>query len=492
MQIRIEDLQKPDIVHSWLKKVSVAYIPGDEGTLLTESFISNLLDEFRTFGHEIQDHPTDDTDILITEAPFGESLSWRKSLIVTCRTRYQLSHLPTVFTIVPVKPDQLSKQLDFFEKALAKPEPDPADFDLPGLASNAYQVLYEQGRRAGPILALERVVQAQSKCIRVLLLVGEDTPQSVYHFDLVGAYPESKFKGDRDFYQDVVLRMVTSVSTHEVTQHQVAADPIPKAVWDSLDTPRAMRKAAQEMDQRQLFTHMVHISDLVNVPAVSEAIASQYSEGCFVTWDVQIEALIATVTGSARPVDKGSITDDDLSVIIGVRSDGEGALIRYVEGKRNDPPSSEAVEMAGMDALLPKIMLSADWQIQKEVPVIRSKLHIHRGISGFDPELVEFVPLESPYYYYPVTCATEAQAHGIIQAFSRSETLTNPDDPRQIAFTVLPTHGIVIAEKWVPGTEPFELICDYIDQGRLVIDNRVPQGQLEFTKKGNAMVIKTT
>ncbi len=478
-------------VHDWLKRSSVAYVPGSGRNSLTEAFVKNLLNEFRALGHNLQELPTDETDILITTAPFGQPLSWRKTLSLTCRMQYKLSRLPAVFTIVPATPAQLDQQLLYFKKALEKDEPQPADFDFPGLASNAYQVLYEQGRRGGPILALERWVQAQAKCIRVLLLVGEDEPRSVFHFDLVGAYPESKSTGDGAFYQDIVLRMVTSTSTQDVTRHQIAGDPIPREVWKKLATPQAMQNAARAMGERNFFTDTVHIHDLVNVPAVGDAIASQYSEGCFATWDAELEALIVTVTGSARPVHKGSITEKDLAVIVGIRPDGEGALIRHVEGKQNDPPSSEAVEMAGMDTVLPSINLSGDLNGDSAAPVIRSKLHVHRGISAYHPDYVEFLRLDTPYYHYPVSCATEAQARGIIQAFSHSEALNNPEDPRQVVFTVLPTHGVVIAEKWVPEKDPFEVICDYVDQGLLVIDNRVPQGSLGFRPDGQVMFLET-
>jgi len=224
---------------------------------------------------------------------------------------------------------------------------------------------------------------------------------------------------------------------------------------------------------------------------VSEVISSQYSEGCFATWDTELGALIVTATGSARPIWKGNITEDDLAVITGIRPDGMGALVRQVEGKRNDPPSSEAVEMIGMDLHLPKITLAPKEGGSVQVPVIRSKLHGHRGISSYNPKMVEFVPLEPPYYHFPVTCATEAQAHGIIHAFSRSEALNNPSDPRQVVFTILPTHGVVIAEKWVPGTVPFQTIWEYFDAGYMQVDSHVPQGPLTYVSEGpDRMVLR--
>jgi hypothetical protein len=113
----------------------------------------------------------------------------------------------------------------------------------------------------------------------------------------------------------------------------------------------------------------------VQVPVVNAAVAEQYSEGCFATWEPRLGALIATITGSARPVDKDNITEDELAVIVGVRPDGKGALIRHVEGKRNDPPSSEAVEMMAMDAAKLELKLDS----QKAFWSKRSKLH-NRGV----------------------------------------------------------------------------------------------------------------
>jgi hypothetical protein len=329
-------------------------------------------------------------------------------------------------------------------------------------------------------LALQRLIQAQAKSIRVILVVGDEQPLAAYHFDLVGAYPRSEAGDLEAFYDDIVLRIVTTLSTHEVNEHKAVGEPIPYALWQNLTTPTAMVKAGQHLGDRDFFTDMVRITDLVQVPVVEDVIASQYSEGCYSTWDPELGALIATVTGSARPVDKGNITEDDLSVIVGVRPDGKGALLRYVDGKSNDPPSSESVEMMDMDDALPITTLDLPDGTVTEVPVVRSKLHGHRGISVYDPRQVEYVPLDQPFYHYLVSCATGAQAEGIKEAFARSEALRDLDDPRQIAFTVLPGHGVVIAEKWVPGKNPFQTIWEYMDAGYLVAESRVPQGPMTY------------
>ncbi|MGD2157086.1 MAG: hypothetical protein PVG32_09455 [Anaerolineales bacterium] len=466
-------------VHPWLRKINLAYVPGNTSPLL-EKFSRSLLNYFEKFEHRVTDSPKSDTDLILTSAQFGDILDWREALLFTSRIRFKLEHSPTVITIVHATPDEFSKKLAYFASIIAKDEPDPEDYQLPGLAPDAYRVLHEQGSRGGPILALERLLQGQVKSIRILLLIGEDTPDEVYHFDLVGAYPRSVGINPDEFYSDIVLRIVTGMSTHEITEHRVIGDLIPRNVWDKLSTPHAMRIAAKELGKRSFFTEMVRIADLVKVPAVDASVSSQYSEGCFATWDPELNALIATVTGSARPVEKDNISEADLAVIVGIRENGQGAKVLHVKGKQNDPPSSEAVELMDMDYYLPTILWDDDPNNPGEVPVVRSKLHGHRGIASYKPDKVEYVPLDRPYFHFPVSCATEAQAKGIKAAFSRSEALNNPDDPRQVAFTILPCHGVVIAEKWVSGKDPFQVIWEYMDDGSLEIDPFVPQGPMTY------------
>lgn len=487
MEIPQERLKIANPLHDWLRKIHVAFVPGPMSAML-EELAEGLLERFELLGHEVEDTPSNATDVLFTTATFGESISWRKGLLFSARRQFGLQRSPVVYTLVQATPAQFEKMMKHFENALAKEPRNPEDFQFEGLSPNAHRVLIEQGTRGGPILALQRMLQAQTKSIRVLLAVGNERPERVYHFDLVGAYPSSKADDLDAFYTDIVLRVVTTESTQEITKHKVREDVIPTELWQGLSTPEAMRRAGKELGERNFFTEMVRIEDLVHVPAVNDSVASQYSEGCFATWDPHLDGLIATVTGSARPVDKGNITDDDLAVIVGVRPDGAGAVVRHVEGKRNDPPSSEAVEMMDMDEELPRVGHKTVGGVESEAPVIRSKLHGHRGVKGYNPELVEYVPLDPPYYHYLVSCATAAQARGIKEAFSRAESLRNPEDPRQAAFTVLPGHGLVVVEKWQREKAPFQLLWEYMDKGDLVIDSHIPQGPMRYEPDDNGLM----
>jgi sulfhydrogenase subunit gamma (sulfur reductase) len=354
---------------------------------------------------------------------------------------------------------------------------------------------------------INQVLDERALYGRVIILYGARNPSELLFKD------ELKEWGDRD---DVELHLTVDRGDETWTGHigvittlfrdisvyprNTVAITVGPPVMYRFVLMELLGKGISEGNIWMSLDQMIRISDLVHVPAIDEAISRQYSEGCFTTWDPQISGLIATITGSARPVDKDNLTDDEIAVIVGVRPDGLGALVRNVEGKRNDPPSSEAVEMIEMDLPLPKISVhvQADGLVSErgtpgnytyEVPVARSKLHGHRGVSSFNPQLVEHVSLDEPFYHFPVSCSTEAQARAIRDAYARSEALNDPKDLRQVIFTVLPGHGVVIAEKWVPGKLPFQVIWEFMDSGDLQIENYIPQGPLTYELNNNGMMV---
>src|SRR5688500_11134768 len=303
-----------NILHPWLRKINLSFVPGVMTPLL-EQVAAGLLDAFRTLGHTVQGQADEHTDLLLTTAPFAQPLNWRDSLLFTARRRLKLPHSPLSVTLIHARPAEFQNLLEHFEAALKKEPQNPTEFAFEGLASTAHQTLIEQGLRGGPILSLERMLQAQSKSIRILLIIGEDEPRSAYLFDLVGAHPRMVANHREAFYEEIVLRIVTGLSTEEVTEHQVVGQPISYDLWRGLSNPSAMRTAALELGQRGFFTHIVRVADLVQVPAIGNAVAEQYSEGCFATWEPRLGSLITTITGSARPVNKDNITEDELAVI---------------------------------------------------------------------------------------------------------------------------------------------------------------------------------
>ena len=75
-------------------------------------------------------------------------------------------------------------------------------------------------------------------------------------------------------------------------------------------------------------------------------------------------------------------------------------------------------------------------------------------------------------------------------AFARSQALRDPADPRTVVFTVLPGHGLLMAEKWVPGTAPFDVLLAAMDERRLEVSHGVPQGRMGYAAVGDRMVLQ--
>lgn len=480
------DLPAP---HAFLRKVHLAFVPGPSTPLL-DRVVEGLRLAFTQLGHHWSTTPDAQTDAFLCTARLHEPVSWRHSPLFVGRKLWNLQHKPATYGLVHATTQQFRDLHAHFVAALAKPVHEPKDFALPGLAEKAWEVLRDQGSRGGPMMCVARLLQSQSKSLRVLLVVGDEEPVEAYLFDLAGAFPRVVGGDFARFCGEAALRIATQLSTREVTMHQVRGEPIARADWNRAQGPKAMLAVSRELGRREFFTRMVRVADLVEVPALTDALAQQYSEGCFATFDPVLQAQIVTVTGSSQPVQKMSIVEDDLAVIGQVLDGGHGVAVRAVEGLRNDPPSSEAVEFEAIDAVLPREVPPAAFGITTPMPVVRSKLHGHRGVRGYDPRTVEFVPLSPAYYDYLVSCSTEAQAVGIAEAYRRSRALRDPNDPRTIVFTVLPGHGMLMVEKWLPGKQPFEELLAAMDEGRIDICHGVPQGWMRYVPVGGRMELR--
>jgi hypothetical protein len=475
--------------HTFLRRVHLAAV-GGPSTPVLDRVVSGLRAAFTSLGHCWENAPNAQTDAFITTARLHEPVSWRHSPLFVGRKQWQLQHKPATYALVHATTAQFRDLLGHFGAALAKQPAEPRDFALPGLAEKAWEVLCDQGRRGGPMLCIARLVQSQAKSLRVLLVVGDEAPVEAYLFDLAGAYPRISGGDLTRFCGEVVLRIATQLSTREVTMHRAEGAPIARCLWQRSSGREAMLAISRELGHREFFTRMVRVADLVDVPALTDALAQQYSEGCFATFDPLLQAQIVTVTGSSQPVAKMSIVEDDLAVIGPVLDGGHGVAVHQVENLRNDPPSSEAVEFEAIDAVLPRTLPPAEFGVSEPIPVVRSKLHGHRGVAGYDPRTVEFVPLEPAYYDYLVSCSTEAQAVGIAAAFRRSKALRDPSDPRTVVFTVLPGHGMLMVEKWVPGRRPFEELLRAMDEQRIAIARGVPQGWMHYVAVEDRMVLR--
>lgn len=468
-------------LHPWLKTIRVHFMPGVRPSKLQPEILEKFRQAFIRNGHAIDAAPTEETDIVITDGDFGRPIQVPESATFDLWRSHKLSRFPTVVSLAFLRTDDFGNIVSRLSRNIAKPNVDRADYRYAGLSSEAYRVLSEQGRRGGPVLALSRILQAQLKSFRVVLLVGESEPARAYHFDLVGSTACTRREESEDaFYDDIVHRIATAVSTTAVTEHVRSDSVLPLATWDGLDSVRAMCRASAEFDRRHFFTDAVSMSDILDIPSVSENIARQYSEGCFATWDPTIGALVATITGAAKLLNKGDITPHDLVPIQGPNAAGTGVIFHEVNGKEDHPPSSEAFEMMSIVRCAPERACPLPGHSGTVVPTVRSQLHGHRGIRCYDPRSVEYTPLDETYFRYPVTCGTEAQAQALSQALARSESLNDPEDARRVVFTILPSHGVFIVEKWSADAAPFQLIWEAMDKGAIQVEHAVPQAPFRY------------
>lgn len=552
---------------------------GSAAATAVGTFFAGLIQGFERTGHQVAQKPGPRTDLLFVPAAFLRAVPWRKAPFFVGRARFRLKRGAVVCTVVPVERSMLAEALRVIEEAARGSDAEGIEalrFD--GLAPTSPTLLLQQARRIRPLVALARVVQAQSKAIRTILLVhSEDgTPLWCWLFDLVGArprvwltirgdaghrrsqgqseagywlserqeeadygssqgqlgagadagvccvwedrsvasareprgassdacHPRRFSSGSRDSYSaegaaadslggvldpytEIALRLVTAISARDVTDHVFLEDRIDPQVWNSLGSVTALLSASRQLGRRGFFAPPVKISELVKVPVVGRIIAEQYSEGCYATYEPSLQAQVVTATGSERVVYKGEIAPDDLVAVVGVREDMTGAVVWPVGGRHKVAPSSEAVELYAIDSQLPRV----HWRGVGMVPVIRSKLHGHCGVASFDPSKVEYVPIDESYQYFPVSCGTDAQARALIRAFSQAESLQNPDDPRPVAFTVLPGHGSVFVEKWDPDLQPLQLLWELMDERSIVVDfTGVPQGPFSYVESDGQML----
>ncbi|MCP4426272.1 MAG: hypothetical protein GY803_17410, partial [Chloroflexi bacterium] len=166
--------QTPVAAHNWLRSLNIVFAP-QQASPLQQEIAHDLLAAFRQLGHTAQTQADPATDIVLTTAQYGAPINWRKAMLFSARRQLGIRHTPKIYTLIHITPDELEEALAYFERVLPKNPPVPADYDFPGLASTAYQTLYQQGKRGGAIMAFMRVLQAQSKSIHIILAVGKDT-----------------------------------------------------------------------------------------------------------------------------------------------------------------------------------------------------------------------------------------------------------------------------------------------------------------------------
>jgi hypothetical protein len=455
---------------------------------MLDCVLKGLIDWFEANGTTVQTLPTNDTDLMLTTARFNQPVNRDEAMLFHAKRRFGLSRRPQVLTVVSMTELEYAEQIAHF-KALAIDSEIGLTHQYVGLGPQARDVMLEQARRGGPEVALGRLLQGQMNSIRVMAIVGDGAGNAhrAIHFDLAGAHPTSDATDLAQFAQDAGRRVLTAICAHDVDHHELLDETLPRAVWEKLTTPEAMIRAGVTFTQYGFFTTPISIEKVLGYRGgLGEAIAAQYSEGCYAVFEPDVPGLITTATGSSRLVDKRQISRDDQAIVIGVKPERDGARVMQVEGRSRVLPSVEAVEMMGICEALPYHDHKNSRDETVQVPAVRAILHGHLGVAAYDPESAEAVFLDEPYYDYLVSCGTGALAGGTAQAFQRSQSLRDLNDPRGIIVLEQPGHGVVIVEKWVAGKGPFETIHDCLEQGRLKMTMEVPQGRTGWRRSGRS------
>ncbi len=84
--------------HDWLRRISVAFIPGPNNDSLN-GIMDPQLAKLETLGHTVLDQLHGQIDLLLTSARFGKPVSWRQELMFSARRRFGLERAPTVVTL---------------------------------------------------------------------------------------------------------------------------------------------------------------------------------------------------------------------------------------------------------------------------------------------------------------------------------------------------------------------------------------------------------
>ncbi len=476
-------------LHAWVHPIRVAFVPGQLSPV-TQLITDRLLAWLKTNGSTVDAQPARDTDLVITTACMGDVISRDASLFFNAKRWYRLARRPQVLTIVDVPESDYEHWLTHFEALARLPESAVAEQQYPGLGAQAAQVIAHQARRGGPDLAFCRLLQAQVLSIRVMAVHTVDgRPVRAMHYDLAGARPVSDATDLEAFAHEVGPRLLAATCAEEANRHIFDDDPIPAEHWAALRTPDDMIRAGEAFTRFGFFTEPILVERLLGFGGISEVISAQFSEGCYAVYEPEVGGLITTASGSSRLVDKRAISRADQAVVVGVRPEGDGAVVRPVAGRERVAPSVEAVEMFSLCRAAGEHMRRGRPGTPESVPNIRAILHGHLGVAAYDPARVEAVSLEPTYYTQLVSCGTVPLAQATAAAFGRSTALRDLDDPRRVAFLEQPGHGVVVVEKWPPAgqDEPaFSAIQQCLEDGALQVALAIPQGRVCWAPASDA------
>lgn len=466
-------------MHRWLHPVRATVLPGS-GPQPVTALTHRIATWLHSTGNIVTEQPTPSTNVLLTTATFGQAVAVECAPLFTAKRAYHLHTRPTVVTLVGMRSDQFKDWTEHFANLSA------IQRTYPGLGPAAGRILADQSRTAGPEVALGRLVQAQAKSIRAIVITfdSNDQPVQAIHYSLAGAHRVTDATNIDEFVRDAGIRILTAACERDVHDCAYVSDALPLRTWNSLTVPAAMIRSGRRFGEMGLFSAPVSIETLLGFRGLGDVLSKQFSDGCYAAFEPKLSALVMTASGSWRSIDKGAIGQSEQAIVVGVADNSDAVQVRPVEGFGHVRPSVEAFEMMGICKAVGSHELRESMDRPVTVPNVRAILHAHRGVDAYDPQKVERVVLDEMFEAFPVSCGTLPLAKASAAAFGRSVALSDHDDPRLIVFLEQPGHGVIVIERWAASasTDPFDAIHQSLVRGDLVLSKRVPQGESRWTE----------
>ncbi len=430
---------------SWWRPLKVAFVGESRGSAQMEKFRTELLDSFRSQGHQIVTTSEEDIDLLIDSVtiPDGpEPLVLRipersQPLMLTVTKDYRLRRRPHNLVV------------------------------LVGVQESLRTWSHVE------VVSTARVAMAKIGSPKIVFVSGSDVDEVTY-CTLEGGHPtetHAKVAGLRD-------RLVASASAREVGgQFDIISDAITSEAWNETTIPDEIVRAGHRMDQLGLLPKPQQISDYVSEPMARVYARflglKGFSEGMLFAVDPITRNTMVTASGS-WDVDKRALNRDEVTALSGI-VDGR-VQVQAPSGVRPKGPSVEALEVLSLLEAAPRVRLSPDaadgWRLDPdgeiEVPIIRSGIHAHVGVVSADDTVVETIEPDRKNYPFGFGCGTDLMCEVARSTVERSSAINDPNDLRRYVRWPMLYHGEMVIELWKEGAESvtFDGLLDLFDDAK--------------------------
>lgn len=483
-------------VHEWLRRgEKIAFVWSETKDPLLEKLYPLLLEQFEEEGEQIifperapgnNEYLPDETQAIVTGTIFNQAVPRDESLFFAAKRMFEgLNHHPTVFNFTSIDREEFEATLQMLAEFKDTPHPTPKKFPFQGLNPDAPEVglrqLQNQVREGGPLLGLGRLLETQTKSFDVIAVIGERNTGKIdflIRFDLAGGRPKIVVENNnlKPACKELVLRLMTFLSTTEATQHlwpgTVFNKEAGKEILDS--TGQSLIEAGKRLGEFGFFSEPVDIKALTGMRHLDKRIADYLSAGCLAARNQGYDIWVISGTGTRedKPIPKYDLRKENLALAAPItKKDLSGVYIAGIDGRPDVKPSSEAVEIVEM------ARRGGFW----------AEAHGHVMVVSFDSRRVGCLYLPELYHYYPASCATRELAGASIGTVA-----TQVRDTDVLVFLLVqPCHGIWILERPVAGKEPFALMLEYLEKDIITLaSDKIPQGPFSWEEKNGRCFLR--